>query len=48
MTQAARQFANRWAQARDEAFDAGRQFVPTAFAPKGSPHARPHGFKHPA
>lgn len=40
-----RKAAAEWAKARDEAFDAGRQFVPTAFAPKGSPHARPHGFR---
>lgn len=38
-----RQASKEWKAARDEAFDAGRWFVPTAFAPKGSPHRRPHG-----
>jgi hypothetical protein len=42
-SQTQRQFARRWSRARDEAFDAGRQFMPTNFAPKGSQWHRPHG-----
>lgn len=43
MTQQQRAANAAWRQARGEAFDAGRWYVPTAFAPKGSPHHRPHG-----
>jgi hypothetical protein len=35
--------AKTWKQAEAEAFDAGRWYFPTAFAPRGSSHHRKHG-----